>query len=331
MKPETLALFTESIVTAAAGHFGLDTERIRPLDGFENFVCESSRENREYILRISHVSHRSSDQIRAELDWVNYLAEHGAPVCVPLRSNNGLLVETIESAGHPFIAVVFEKAPGSQVNRDDQTPAMTLNRGRLLGQIHALSRTYVPPEGRARRPHWYEEDDFAHCETFLKPDDVKVARKFHELIDRLRSFPTDPDSYGLIHFDAHTGNMLFEGDRPTLFDFDDCAYDYFVSDIAIPLFYAVLYLPSKWNRDEYARQFLRLTFEGYREYNNFDSRWVDLIPLILKRREMVLYVAVHRALDTDNPDQWTRRYLDGRRERIENDVPYLDIDFSEFA
>ncbi len=331
MKPELLAHFTDGIIATAAKRFDLDTGDIKTLDGFENFVCESSRDGRKYILRISHSARRTADHVRAELDWVNYLAGHKASVCVPLRSKNGQLVETIESGKNTLIAVVFEKAKGVQVLRNDMTSEKTRNRGRLLGQIHALSRKYVPPEGRPHRFHWYEEEDFADFEKFLSPADAVVTGRFHELIKQLRSFPTDNESYGLIHFDAHTGNIFFDGDRPTLFDFDDCAYDFYMSDIAIPLFYAVLFLPPKWDRKEYARQYLRDTFEGYREYNHLDSRWLELIPLILKRREIILYVAIHRGMDTDNLGDWGRRYLDGRRERIENNVPYLDIDFSEFA
>lgn len=331
MKPEILETFTQDIITDSAARFGLDIDRIKSLDGFENFVCESARDGRDYILRISHSSHRTADQIRAELDWVNYLAEKGAPVCVPLRSNNGLLVETIDNTDHSFMAVVFEKARGKYVSRDDQTSAMTRNRGRLLGQIHALSKRYVAPEGRPRRHHWYEEEDFSDFEKFLKPGDEVVVQRFHELIERLRSYPPDRESYGLIHFDAHTGNMFFEGNRPTLFDFDDCAHDFFMADIAIPLFYAILFLPPKWSRKQYARDFLRNIFAGYREYNELDSRWLELIPLVLKRREIILYVAINRGKDTDNPDEFCRRYMEGRRERIENNVPYLDIDFTEFA
>ncbi len=330
MKPEILALFTEKIRTRAASRFGLDCSNIQTLDGFENYVAESARDGKEYILRMSHGLHRTANEIRAELDWVNFLAKNGAPVCIPLRSSNGLLVETIDNEGHTFIAVVLEKARGKYVRRDDQTSEMTRNRGRLLGQLHVLSRAYDPPEGRPRRHHWYEDEDFSDFEKFLRPGDEIVTQRFYELMDRLRSIPTNPENFGLIHMDAHTGNMFFDGDRPTLFDFDDCAHDFYASDIAISLFYAVLFLPDKWDRQEYARKFIREMMEGYREYNDLGNDWIQFLPLILKRREILLYIAVHRGMDVDNPDEWTKRYLDGRRERIEQNVSYLDLDWSDF-
>ena len=331
MKPEILAQFTDAIIGEAAARFRLDHGSIRPLQGFENFVCECVRDERPSILRMTHSTHRAPTAIEAELDWIDYLAGHGVSVCRPLRSVHDRLVETIESDHAGFSAVVFERAAGHWVRRNDQTTAMTVNRGRLLGQIHALSKDYRPPSERVRRHHWYEAGDFAHYGRFLSPDDQVVVQRFDKLIARLKSLPQERHNYGLIHADAHTSNMFFDGDRPTLFDFDDCAYDFFISDIAISLFYATLFLPDDWNLQEYARLFLRDTFRGYNQKNRLDSVWLQAIPLILKRREILLYVAIHRGMDMDNLDEWCTRYLDGRKERIENDVPVLDIDFSMFV
>lgn len=331
MKPEALARFTDKIISNLAQRFDLDTNRIKALDGFENYVCESTRQGHDYVLRISDGSRRSLSLVQAELDWVNYLAEHGASVCVPLCSRNGQLVETLTSDGRTFMGVVFEKAPGGMVRKADQTSEMTRNRGRLLGKIHTLSKKYDPPKNRPVRHNWYEDEDFADFDKFLRPDDAAVAAKIHEHVDRLKAMPVDRDSYGLIHMDAHTGNIFFHGDRPTIFDFDDCAYDFYMADIAISLFYALLFLPENRETKEHARRFLGDMFEGYHEYNHLEKRWLDLIPLILKRREMILYVAVNRGMDLDNPGDFAVRYMDGRRERIEGDVPYLDIDFTEFA
>jgi len=331
MKPDDRALFTETIVRDAATRFGLDTDGITPLDGFENFVCEGVCNGKPVILRLTHSSHRTADQITAELDWVDYLASHRISVCVPLRSHNDRLVETTDTDDATISAVVFEKAPGRMVRRDDQTQTMTINRGRLLGRIHALTKAYTPPQGHSPRPHWHENSDIVDFRDMLKPSDAIVADQADELIARLKSLPDDHDSYGLIHTDAHTGNMFFDGDRPTLFDFDDSTYDFFISDIAIALFYAILFLPKEHDYEEYARQFLRDMLTGYRQENSIDPSWLEIIPAILKRREIILYVAIHRGFDLNDPGEWATRYLAGRRERIEKDAPVLEIDFAACA
>ena len=331
MKPELLTQFTDAIVREAAARFGLDHNSAQSPDGFENYVCECMRDGKPHILRITHSTHRLKGAIEAELDWIDYLVSHGVSVCQPLRSRQDRLVETIESDHAGFSAVVFEKAAGQMVRRNDQTPAMTVNRGWLLGRMHALTKDFKPCNEQIKRHQWYDDDDFAHYQRYLDPADHIVMQRLNDLIADLRALPANRDSYGLIHCDAHTGNMFFDGDKPTLFDFDDCVYDFYVSDIAIAMFYAILFLPDELDQKDYGRQFLRDMFGGYREENALDARWLEIIPMILKRREIILYVAIHRGMDMNNLDEWCTRYMDGRKERIENNVPVLDIDYSEFA
>jgi len=331
MKPEQQALFTDDVLTHAAGRFGLDPDTIRHLDGFENMVLEAERYGQPYILRISHNSHRTIEQVHAELDWIDFLAQRDVSVCRPLRSKTDALIEIIDIDRASLIAAVFEKAKGGMVRRDDQTPQMTYNRGRLLGKIHALTKQYRPQSDEIKRYQWYDEEDFANFDRYLGPADEIVGLRFRELIDSLRAIPVDDESYGLIHTDAHTGNIFFDGDNPTLFDFDDCAYDFFISDIAISLFYAALMLPPKTDQLSFAKEFLDQFLAGYRTENRLDDRWLELMPMILKRRELVLYVAIHRGYDTDNLDEWCTRYLVGRRERIEKRVPYLDFNWTDFS
>jgi len=309
----------------------LQSNAARTLDGFENFVCESERNGEPVILRIGHSSHRSPDEAQAELDWIRYLWDNGVSVCRPIASVDEKLVETVSRSADLFVAAAFEKAAGRSLPKDKMTLETFRNRGRQLGQIHALSRNYRPPADKPQRKQWYEEADFARCETFLPRSDEVIAQRMKELIDRLRSTPTNGDNYGLIHFDAHQGNLLFDGERPVLFDFDDCAYDFYVSDLVIPLFYMITFPPSGWSAVDYARHFFGPFLQGYREESFLDDQLLSLAPMILKRRETVLYVAIHRGMDMNNLDPWCARFMQGRRESIERDRPYLDIDFSEFA
>ncbi|MEE8575919.1 MAG: phosphotransferase [candidate division Zixibacteria bacterium] len=329
MTPEIIALFTDTIQSEAAKRFGLESDNIKVLDGFENFVCQCQKDGKPFILRISHPSHRSEDQISAELHWVNYLSENNVSVCTPILSTDGSLTESIPGDSCDFVAVAFEKAKGGIVRRNDQTDAMAANRGSVIGRIHALTKDYRPISDSIKRLHWYEDSDFTRFDHYLPDSDSHIKDKIHNLIAELRSIPTDRENYGLIHMDAHTGNMFFDGDQSTLFDFDDCTYDFFVSDIAIPLFYMVLFLPEEYDRTEFALNFLKHYMAGYRKENDLDERLLRYVPLILKRRQMILFVAIHRGMDMNNLDEWCTNYLKEARESIENDIPVLDIDFSK--
>ncbi|MDO9027186.1 MAG: hypothetical protein Q7U87_04820, partial [bacterium] len=72
--------------------------------------------------------------------------------------------------------------------------------------------------------------------------------------------------------------------------------------------------------------------EGYAQENRLDPKWLKEIPLFLKIREIDLYGAIHRSFDVNNIDNpWVAGFMKGRKEKIEQDVPYLDIDFGAWA
>ena len=45
------------------------------------------------------------------------------------------------------------------------------------------------------------------------------------------------DGYSLIHADLHPGNILFDGSRLHLIDFDDAGFGWHIYDLAVALFY----------------------------------------------------------------------------------------------
>ena len=70
------------------------------------------------ILRITHSTHRNIEQIKGELDWINYLAENNAPVCQAYPSTNGNFVEKIKQNSSSYLLVaIFQKAEGLFLNK----------------------------------------------------------------------------------------------------------------------------------------------------------------------------------------------------------------------
>ena len=121
-----------------------------------------------------------------------------------------------------------------------------------------------------------------------------------------------------------------EAGNITLFDFDDCVYGWFIYDIAMVLFYAVPFEASE--APGVAREFMPHFMRGYRRENQFDDAWLQELPYLLKLREIELYAVIHRSFDVNNVDDpWAARFMDGRKQRIENDVPYLDLDFGSWS
>ena len=326
MKERIKERYTQSILKEAMQRYGISDDRIRLLDGFESFIYEFERGGRDYILRVGHSLRRSVSLIRGELDWINYLAKGGASVAAGIRSRQGSLVEPIDDGqGGQFLASAFEKAKGTSPRSGEWTPPLIERYGGLLGRMHALSKHYRPPQAEWKRPQW-NDPEMLEVERVLPPAEEPVLERFNELMERLQGLERDGESYGLIHQDAHGGNLFIDqAGQITLFDFDDCAYSWYMNDIAIVLFYAAM-----WEEDPagFTHQFMSHFLRGYSRENRLDPVWLREIPHFLKLREIDLYAVIHRSFDVENlQDPWCAGYMRGRRERLKDGVPYIDFKF----
>jgi Ser/Thr protein kinase RdoA (MazF antagonist) len=322
--------YNDTILREAMRRYGIAQDQIRPLDGFESFVYMFSRGPETYILRIAHSLRRSEALIRGEVDWINYLARGGASTARALPSMDGNLVELIDDTdGGHFLTTAFVEAKGRPPWEVGWTPELFEAYGRLLGRMHALSKRYEPANAAWKRPD-FDDPLMQEIERNLPATQATAIETYRALMVHVRALPRDSESYGLIHYDAHAANLhVDKTGRITLFDFDDCAYAWFAYDIAIVLFYMVI---GESNPLAFAQEFMAHFLRGYRQENRLDPRWLEEIPYFLKHREIDLYGVIHRSFDVDHiDDPWCVRYMDGRKERIERDIPYLDFDFQSLA
>jgi Ser/Thr protein kinase RdoA (MazF antagonist) len=195
----------------------------------------------------------------------------------------------------------------------------------LIGRMHALSKAYGPPNPSWKRPNW-DGPLMLDLESWIPDREPRVKERWAELNAYLQGLPRDGEGYGLIHQDAHAGNFFVHGDEIILFDFDDCVYGWFAYDIAVVLFYAVM---GAQDWPAFTRSFMTNFLAGYAQENELPPGWLARIPHFLKLREIDLYAVIHRSFDVQNlDDPWVKRYMDGRRQRLERGAPYIDFDFT---
>lgn len=327
MDPTIKARFNDQMLAQIAKKYGASPEDLTSLGGFESFIYEVSLQGKDYILRVSHSERRSEAMILGEGDWINYLAKGGAGASKMLRSVDGNLAEKVSDGNSEyFLATLFNKAPGVSPKQFGWSDTLYETYGRTLGQLHRLTKDYTPSEPGATRPQW--DDPIMGIEADWMPAGNEVIYQKHlEIQEKCRALPQTRDEYGLIHFDVHGGNFFVTPDGSFhLFDFDDSHYSWFANDIAIALFYMVG--RGEEDRATFTKNFMTHFIQGYQQENPFNPDWLDLIPMFLKMREIDLYAVVHRSFDVENTeDKWVHWYMDGRKEKIENDVPYIDYDF----
>ena len=330
MIPPLATRFGQEIFEGVCRRYGIEPSEIRSIGSFDNVIFEVGWGDRRAILRLSDSFRRSADQVCAELAWIDHLAAGGVAVARPIPSPVGNLAEVID---HPqrgyFTAALFERAPGRHTEDEDITPDFVRAWGATLGRIHALSRDYVAPQPHWNRPDW--ADDNRVVEGIFPPEEHLARSKYREVVKRLETLPRPPDAYGLIHADAHRGNFFIHRGRPVLFDFDGCITSWFVNDVAIALFYAVLDAPPDRDPDDYGAWLLEHLLDGYRRESELAPHWLEAVPDFLKLRELDTYgLILHHLGEGHEPSPWDAGYMEGRRERILADVPYLNLAWGEW-
>jgi len=327
-------LYSEAILQEAMARYDIAADEIEESGGFESFIYRFTHHGERFILRLTHTLRRTPEQIHGEVDWINYLAAGGATVARAVLSGRDQLVEAFDDGqGGRFLATAFTYAPGRPPWEVGWTDTRYEAYGRLIGRTHALTKDYAPADPSWRRPEWIEET-LGDTLRLLSPSDATAARRYREVIARLAALPRARDGYGLVHYDAHSANFHIEGDTITLFDFDDCTYNWFAADIAMVIFYLITNHDSPAALlDEFLPPFLR----GYRAENRLDPRWVATIHDHMTAREIDLYAVVQRSFGVSGddaealPHEWTRGFMRGRKARIEAGQPYVDFDFSTYA
>jgi amicoumacin kinase len=328
-------LFNQNVLETALNRYQIPLVDATMLDGFESFIFNVRRDGCEYILRIGHSSRRSADLIQGEAEFLNYLRGGGLSVPQVLPSVNHLLVEEIVAQdGSCFLATLFEKAPGHPPTGGDWCPALYQSMGQFMGRLHRLSKEFQPSLPRYQR--FSITEDFTAMEKagrqYLPAEDQPVLQAYLDTVAAIQQLSQDPESYGLCHIDFHGGNFFITDEGViTLFDFDDCQYAWFVYDIAMALFYAISHDCSSEAKLLEAETFLAAFWSGYTAEHNLAPSWLKHMPLFLRLREIDLYMLIHRSMDLNQLDPWCASYMNSRREKIIDGVPYCALDYASFT
>lgn len=317
MRQEVIQAFSANIRHELFRRLGV-SGRATDLEGFENFVYLVG----DQIVRVTHESHRSVDQLNGELEFLKMLDEKGAPVAAPVQLPDGRYIESVQG----YHACLFQKARGVRVHHPIDRNIIEA-WGEAIGLFHSLAKGY---SSDYPRPDWQDDDNHQFRER-IPAEQHLILTIADELMAQLTTLPTDDAVYGMIHSDAHPGNFLVNGDRLTFFDFDDCLFAWFGYDLATLMFGIALLVEEKDRAAEVAG-FLETFLNGYQRTNSVDALLLSAMPQLLRLRELSFYGVVHAFMDPDNLVYETaRRYMHGRRSRLEQGVPLVELDFQQYA
>lgn len=314
---EVRQAFTDDIRTELFRRLHVSGE-MSDLEGFENFVYSVGGQ----VVRVTHESHRTEEQLLGELEFVSMLSEQGASVAAPIRLPGGNFIESLEG----YHACLFEQAIGTRI-RQPIDDAVITSWGEAIGLFHRLASGFKP---RYPRQDWLADDNHQFHERIPAEQELTLARA-DELMAVLKTLSADPSVFGLIHSDAHPGNFLVDGDKLTFFDFDDCLYAWFGYDLATLVFGIALLAEEEADRIAEVKKFLDLFLSGYEKRHRVEALMLDHMSDLLRLREFSFYGVVHAFMDVNNLEYDTaQRYMTGRQPLLEQGVPLVDLDFSGY-
>jgi Ser/Thr protein kinase RdoA (MazF antagonist) len=321
----------DTVLNLAAQRYGTTAKALTAMPGGHvTHVYEFAREDKRFVLRVTPPNDEIDvPAMEAILAWMYHLSTNGVSVAGPLPSEQGKLVEQIEQEDGEYVVVALEKAKGvlaEELAAGQWTGELYRSLGQTVGKMHALSMDYVAPERTPRRPDWDQIGNCFNPVAVLDESQATIAAKKADILRTIRTLPKDRDSYGLAHLDLHFGNFYVDvaSDTITLFDFDDCAYGWYMMDVAMPLFDVLVLCPDA-DKEAFAAHFLNHYLRGYIAAKHLSAFWLGQLPHFLKLVEIGVYTQVYRAYNPQDADSWIGRFMAGRRERIEHDVPYVNL------
>lgn len=295
--------------------YSIDSKKLNFVGGFENSVYSFPKNDQEYFVRIGNSKHMTFELVEAEIDWLLYLVGKKVPAVRPISSTSGQHVESVNMADVAYNVVAFEKAEREHVNHRDPmswNSEIARDWGKVIGKMHSVTKKYTHKTSRR-----YEYNP--GLDSFLYKKESKEIRDYIEdLFLSIQHLPKTDDSYGLVHSDIHTGNFFVKENKiSAVLDFDRACYKWFVSELAIALYYPLYLTKLRMDTDEqrkFVSSFFPVFLEGYETENKLVSKWSDHLDLFIRARDVILLMYA--------PNEEMKKQL---RPRILGKESYLDV------
>ncbi len=299
-----------SALEALAASFGTETAHLRHFGGgdesSDGVVYAYPHQDTRRLLKIMAIPAEEQRVgrlcLEERLKFVRYLGENGAHIVYPHFSPSGNLYETHLDEHHLWIGYSMALVPGEIQGEKAWAPDFFRRWGAALGQLHRLAQAYpswqatVDPETGEELLTWREEwENFYDWMQGMQ--DKAITEKWVEIKEHLAALPRNRDAFGFIHNDPHIWNLLDDGQRITLLDFDVANHHWFINDIAIACQSNLIFLSGGMNGPVHDRDkllgFLELFKEGYAQENHLAPDWWARLDLFIAYRRILLFTVMN--------------------------------------
>ncbi len=273
--------------------WGLPTDsRVSLLNVSENstYLVETP-DNARFVLRVHRTHYHADNAIQSELDWIRALrddADVKTPQAITGLDDREIQTNIVDGLPAPRRMVLFHYIEGTEPEMDGFLIEPFRRLGVISARSHLHSLDWQRPtyferlvwdiEGVfGRHPYWGRWQDGPLDDLQQKRQLEKIERCIRE---RLGTYGTDPERFGLAHCDLRLGNLLLNGDETQVIDFDDCGLSWFMYDLAT----AMTLIDNQTN----SAQVLDAALSGYQQIRPLTNEDLAILSSLMMLRRLAL-------------------------------------------
>ncbi|CDP86901.1 MULTISPECIES: phosphotransferase enzyme family protein [Mycolicibacterium] len=273
---------------------------LRLLNLSENATYLVDDAGTQSILRVHRQNYHRPHEIESELDWLAALrADSDVTVPTVLPTPDGRRLVTVngeQTGGIDRHAVHFGMVAGAEPDEGALSLDDFHTLGRITAALHDHSQRWKRPAGFGRFSWDWEHSLGAsgrwgrwHDAEGVGAAEQQVLERAQALLhDRLHSYGTGSDVYGLIHADLRLANLLVEPGSSgsagpseiTVIDFDDCGFGWYFYDFGT----AVSFIEDDPALPEWQDAWVR----GYRTRRDLPASDEDMLASFVLLRRLLL-------------------------------------------
>jgi Ser/Thr protein kinase RdoA (MazF antagonist) len=281
----------------ALAAFGVEPAELRFVHLSENvtFRATDGRDGSRLALRLHRPWYHDIAALRSEHLWIRALVQAGIAAPEPLLTKGGenfAQVEIVATGERRWAGLArwVEGALLADVIAGEPDRAANARHfahiGTIIAAMHVQATSWTPPAGFQR--HALDADGLMGPEPFwgrfwdhpifspIEREMLLVARdRLHAALTR---YGRPARTFSLIHADLHPRNVLIDGARAVVIDFDDAGFGWHQYDLAVALI-------GHQDHPDFVT-FRDACIAGYRSVRAISDEDLALLPMFLLVRDM---------------------------------------------
>jgi Ser/Thr protein kinase RdoA (MazF antagonist) len=295
---------------------------IEALKGWDVTGCEPEllkyRENavfrvvapdgRPAALRIHRHGYHSDAELRSELAWMQALRADGidVPGVVPTRDQAMFTTATVNGVPEPRQVDMMEWLTGQPLGTLENGLSSDITDvyraftwvGQLAARLHTHAEAWSPPSDFVRHAwdmdglvgEWPLWGRFWELESLSPSQRSLIETARMRARQDLSAYGWSPHTYGLIHADLLTDNMILGKDYIKVLDFDDSGFGWYLFDLATILLF--------FRGDNAYEKIWSGVIEGYRTVRDLTDEQLSYMPLFFLLRSFTYLGWIHTRYET---------------------------------